>query len=380
MSFLRNAWYVAAWDKEVTRTLFARDILGESILMYRKEDGTPVAMSNVCPHRFAPLHKGKLKGDIVECLYHGLQFDCAGQCVKNPHPGGNGPIPTRAKLTCYPLLEKWGAIWIWMGDKAPDESLLPDFSWIDKRDQFREIRDVCVVNAHYELITDNVLDLTHLPYLHAGGLGNHPRNLEREVVENVQEGNTFWCKRSSNDVEASPDFQAFNPRLKEFKCDKANAVRWNAPAHVGIFPQYWKAGTDREHLTVLNIATMMTPASENRTWQFWSLARNFQLESDQMDAIMRQAAAVGLEKEDVEMIEAQHRNMGTSDIFGLQLVSLPGDTTPNRVRKALAKMIADEQSGLERQESRVVPVSAHQAEPVLPGVRQENAASAPARA
>src|SRR6266568_2045970 len=164
MQFLRNTWYVAAWDKEVTRTLFARDILGESILMYRKEDGTPVTMSNVCPHRFAPLHKGKLKGDIVECAYHGLQFDCTGQCVKNPHPGGNGPIPSRAKLTRYSVLEKWGAIWIWMGNKTPDESLLPDFSWLDRPDEWQPVRDLTVVNAHYELIADNVLDLTHLPY------------------------------------------------------------------------------------------------------------------------------------------------------------------------------------------------------------------------
>lgn len=356
MKYLRNVWYVAAWDKEVTRTLFAREILDESILMYRKENGMPVAMSNRCPHRFAPLHKGKLKGDVVECPYHGLQFDCTGQCIKNPHPHGNGPIPPRAKLTEYPLLEKWGVIWIWMGDKTPDESLLPDFSWLEKRDQFREIRDVCVVNAYYELITDNVLDLTHLPFLHEGGLGNHPRNLERERVEDVQEGNTFWCRRGSEDVEASPDFQHFNPKLTEFKCDKTNAVRWNAPSHVGIFPKYWKTGTTDEQLTLLNIATMMTPASENRTWQFWSLARNFKLDSDEMDIVMRRAAAVGLEKEDVEMLEAQYENMGTSDINSLKLASLPGDVTPTRVRKALAKMIADEQLELERQRLDYAPL------------------------
>lgn len=342
-NFLRNAWYVAAWDSEVTRTLFARDILGESVLMYRKEDGTPVAMSNRCPHRFAPLNKGKLIGDIVECAYHGLQFDCSGSCVRNPHPGGNGPIPPRAKLTQYPIVERWGTIFIWMGWKTPDEALLPDFAWIDQTDRYRSIRGMVPVNAHYELITDNVLDLTHLPYLHVGGLGNDPKYLERENVENLREDNAFWCKRSSNSVEASPDFQAFNPKLKGLVCDKQNAVRWEAPAHVGIFPTYWKADTTDEHLTLLKIGTMLTPASEGKTWQFWTIARNFALQSDQMDAAIRQAAAVGLEAEDVLMIEAQHRNMGTPDIFSLGLASLPGDTTPNRVRKALQKMIEDEQ-------------------------------------
>jgi vanillate O-demethylase monooxygenase subunit len=343
VKYLRNTWYVAAWDDEVTRSLFERRILGESILMYRREDGTAVAMSNVCPHRFAPLHKGKLIGDVVECPYHGLRFDHNGACTLNPHPGGSGPIPARAKLSRYPLVEKWGALWIWMGDREPDESLLPDFGWLDRPEQFRAIRDVTVVNTYYELITDNVLDLTHLPFLHSGGLGSHPQNLHHELVENVREGDTYWCKRSSINVEASPDFERFNPKLKQFGCDKSNAVRWNAPAHVGIFPQYWKAGTDGEHLTLLNIATMMTPETEDSTWQFWSLARNFALESDEMDELMRRAAAVGLEGEDVEMIEAQYRNMGTSDIFSLELASLPGDVTPTHVRRALRKMIADEE-------------------------------------
>ncbi|NJM90750.1 MAG: aromatic ring-hydroxylating dioxygenase subunit alpha [Myxococcales bacterium] len=330
----------------MSRQLMAREILEESVLLYRKEDGTAVAVSNRCPHRFAPLHKGRLVGDVVECAYHGLQFDCSGACVKNPHPGGNGPIPARAALKSYPLVEKYGALWIWMGYKTPDESLIPDFSWLDGSDD-STVRGSVVVKAHYELITDNVLDLTHLPFLHAGGLGSAPRNLEHELVENVNEGDTYWCKRSSKSVEASPDFERFNPKLKGQVCDKANAVRWNAPAHVGIFPTYWYAGTKDENLTWLKIGTMMTPISENETLQFWSLTRNFAPNSEAMDAAMRRAAAVGLESEDVEMIEAQHRNMGTSDIFSLNLASLPGDTTPNRVRKALRKMIEEEQRELQ---------------------------------
>jgi phenylpropionate dioxygenase-like ring-hydroxylating dioxygenase large terminal subunit len=370
MTFLRNTWYLAAWDNEVTRTLFARDIVGESVLMYRKQDGSPVAMANRCPHRFAPLSMGKLKGDVVECGYHGLQFDFTGQCVLNPHPGGSGPIPRGAKVAQYPLIERYGALWIWMGEKTPDESLLPDFNWLDeppmrageigrRRRDTREIRDMCVVNAHYELIVDNVLDLTHLPYLHEGGLGNHPKYLYNEKVENIQQGNTFWCKRSSQKVEASPDFERFNPKLAEFPCDKANAVRWNAPGHVVIVPTYWKSGTDKEHLTCLYISTMLTPASEGKTWQFWSLARNFALDSDEVDLAMRNAAAVGLEKEDVDVIETQWRYMGTADIFSLGLASLPGDITPNRVRRALAKMIAEEQSQTKEYRD-PAPISEHQ--------------------
>lgn len=89
MNFVRNIWYVAAWSNEVPGgTLFHRTYLGEPILIYRKTDGTAVAMGDRCPHRFAPLHMGKLVGDAVECPYHGLVFDCSGACVANPHGRG----------------------------------------------------------------------------------------------------------------------------------------------------------------------------------------------------------------------------------------------------------------------------------------------------
>jgi vanillate O-demethylase monooxygenase subunit len=345
MALLRNTWYVAAFDDEVTRELFAREILGESILMYRKEDGTAVAMSNRCPHRFAPMHKGKLIGDVVECPYHGLQFDCTGRCVKNPHPGGNGPIPDRATLGTYPLLEKWGALWIWMGENTPDPSLLPDFSWLDRPDQWREVRGLSPVNAHYELITDNLMDLTHLCYVHPGGLGSDPQDVSGEIVEDVREGDTYWCKRSTRNVNASPDMMEVNPILKEIKCDKNNNTRWNAPAYVAILVNYREAATVDRHMTGLNIGMMMTPvtATGDRTWHFWSISRNFRLDSREVDAMIRHEAITGLEQQDTLFIEAQWRNMRTPNVFDLKTVALAGDTTPNRLRRALAKMIADEQ-------------------------------------
>ena len=114
MTYLRNAWYAAAWEDEVGRALFTRRILDEPILMYRKENGEAVALRDVCPHRFAPLNKGKLVGDRVQCGYHGLEFDGTGACVHNPH--GNGRIPGTAKVAAYPAVERDGMIWIWMGE------------------------------------------------------------------------------------------------------------------------------------------------------------------------------------------------------------------------------------------------------------------------
>ena len=115
--FVRNAWYPAAWTRDVGRSLTTRKILGSEVVLYRKEDGSIAALDNVCPHRFAPLSMGKLKGDAVECGYHGMTFDCSGKCIRIP---GQEIIPPNAKVGSYPIRENMGLAWIWMG--APEKA------------------------------------------------------------------------------------------------------------------------------------------------------------------------------------------------------------------------------------------------------------------
>ena len=105
--FLRNAWYVAAWDHEVGRELKPVKILGEEIVLYRKGDGTPAALEDACPHRKLPLSMGRLKGDDVECGYHGLTFDCTGTCTRVP---GAEKIPHVARVQSYPIAERYGRL------------------------------------------------------------------------------------------------------------------------------------------------------------------------------------------------------------------------------------------------------------------------------
>src|SRR6266702_6212839 len=122
--YVLNTWYAAAWSEDIGRTLFARRLLNEPLVFYRKEDGTPCVLHDRCPHRFVPLSMGKLLGDDVECLYHGLRFDCTGACIDNPN--GAGVIPNAAKVRTYPHAERWGLVWIWMGDASrADPALIP---------------------------------------------------------------------------------------------------------------------------------------------------------------------------------------------------------------------------------------------------------------
>ena len=127
--YVRNAWYVGAWDHEVTRGMRRRILLDEPILFFRCEDGTPVALEDRCCHRQAPLSMGKLIGDIVKCPYHGLEFDQTGACVKVP---SQDRVPASARVKSFPVIEKNQWMWIWMGDPAKaDPALIEDFHWLD---------------------------------------------------------------------------------------------------------------------------------------------------------------------------------------------------------------------------------------------------------
>ena len=101
--FVRNCWYVAAWDHEIGRSMMRRIILDEPVVLYRTVDGKAVGLEDRCCHRQAPLSQGKLIGNIVQCGYHGLQFDTTGACVKVP---SQDVIPKSARVKAYPVVER----------------------------------------------------------------------------------------------------------------------------------------------------------------------------------------------------------------------------------------------------------------------------------
>jgi vanillate O-demethylase monooxygenase subunit len=114
--FPRNFWYVAAWDDEVKRgQLMRRTICGQPIVLWRKEDGTPAALEDRCAHRHMPLSDGFLRGDNVECPYHGLTYDASGACVRIP---SQNLIPPSVRVRSFPVVERYHWVWLWMGDPA----------------------------------------------------------------------------------------------------------------------------------------------------------------------------------------------------------------------------------------------------------------------
>lgn len=173
MTYLRNAWYMAGWDTDFAPgEPKAETILNEPIVLYRTDDGRVVAMEDRCIHRLAPLSLGRCEGANLRCMYHGLVFGPSGQCVEIP---GQDIIPRAARVRTYPVIERYAAVWLWMGDPAlADEELIPPFTgYRDPAWAMEPGRMDYAAPAH--LIHDNLLDLSHIAYVHLNSFsGGNP--------------------------------------------------------------------------------------------------------------------------------------------------------------------------------------------------------------
>jgi phenylpropionate dioxygenase-like ring-hydroxylating dioxygenase large terminal subunit len=351
MTYLRNAWYVAAWDDEVeSAALFRRRILGEQILLMRDSSGTAHALRDRCPHRFAPLSLGKHHGDVIECAYHGLQFGMDGRCALNPQ--GDGVIPAGANARAYPLVAKDLLLWIWMGDPArADAADIPDFEGLDPQ-VYAIIKGYMHTPANYEIMTDNIMDLGHIEFLHEGLLGSEAVRLGETEVR--QDGTVVISNRLVRDEILPPALEALFEAGGE-PVDRWLDVRWHAPANmhltVGVTPAGSPPRVGRETPGV----HLMTPETESSTHYFWANARDFRRD----DAALQQALGDGLryafEQQDKPMIQAVQDNMDGNDFWELRPVILACDAGAIRARRVLRKLISDEQSG--RQPSGKEPVA-----------------------
>lgn len=173
MGYPRNQWYVAAFSREVSagETLH-RVLLDVPVMLYRTEGGEVVALHDRCPHRGASLSMGKRIGDEVQCPYHGIRFGTDGRCTHIPSRQGT---PAAMAVQCYAAVEKWQWIWIWLGDQdKADPALIPDHDWLclSQSGYTASPFFMIEVGCNYQFFHDNLLDASHLSYVHRGTLDN----------------------------------------------------------------------------------------------------------------------------------------------------------------------------------------------------------------
>lgn len=309
--YILDTWYAALWSSDLpSGAVVPRTILDEPLVFWRSAGGQIAALEDRCPHRFAPLSLGHVVGENLQCNYHGLEFNAAGRCANNPHP--NRAVPPAAKVRTHPVTERHSIVWIWMGDGLPDESKIPDYALFDEAPPERvSKRDYLLMAANYELIADNLLDLSHASFLHAGILGND--EMVETPTEVERKGNTIWVSRFTPGVPV--------PRLYDlmFHQDGRNVdiwtrIRWNAPGCLLNDTGACEPGTDRSTGTGLFGVHLLTPETATTTHYLFCAVRQ--------NAVQRAAGAderiVGeltelrrraFEEQDRTMIEAQQRNI-----------------------------------------------------------------------
>ncbi|RJF92291.1 aromatic ring-hydroxylating dioxygenase subunit alpha [Noviherbaspirillum saxi] len=167
--YVKNCWYVAAWNYEVTgKALFKCSIINQPIVIYVKDDGQYVAMEDRCCHRALPLSMGRLEGNDLRCMYHGLKFAPTGQCVEMP---GQDRIPPGACVRTFPVVEAHSWVWVWMGDPdKADRELIPECIALETPGLQHRSGHI-EYDADYQLINDNLLDFSHLGYVHSASFG-----------------------------------------------------------------------------------------------------------------------------------------------------------------------------------------------------------------
>ena len=314
--FVRDCWYVVGWSSDFSEGVIeSRRIIDEPVVFYRKQDGRLAAFADRCIHRHAPLSLGRLEGDDIRCMYHGLRFDSDGLCVEIP---GQASIPKGACLRTYPVAEKGSWVWVWMGDPAAaDVALIPPVRGFD--DPEWALRSGMLdYDAPYELINDNLLDLSHLAFVHAQSFGATKGWSDRQPVTITMERGI----RVERWIEGAPPI----PPLPSLSMHKSVDVRSYYEFHVpGIFimrTSFHPTGTAqasdygepvKEELFSHYSCQTITPMTRNtsRTMFTWGPGKKFGDENIAQQMI--DMAHIGF-REDKVIIEAQYSNIAKGEV------------------------------------------------------------------
>lgn len=340
MAFARNYWYLAAWADDLGDKPFARTVLGEPLVFFRRGDGSPAALADRCCHRAAPLSLGRIEGDTLVCGYHGLTFDPAGQCVRVP---GQNTIPPGARVRAYPAAERWRAVWVFMGDpEKADPATIPDFHWLDSPGWVTPT-GLFHLKANYQRLIDNLLDFSHLQYVHRQTIGTDsiadiPSKTRRE--DEAIEVNRWILDRPPPQLFARAG--GFNGNV-----DRWMNLRHTLPSSCVFDIGCAAAGSgavdgDRSKGIEIRSLHAITPETETTTHYFWGYARNFALERPEVTDLLRTGASATF-SEDVEVLEYQQKALATS--IAAPDVDINGDAAPLLARRMKAEILARESRG-----------------------------------
>jgi phenylpropionate dioxygenase-like ring-hydroxylating dioxygenase large terminal subunit len=336
---LKNAWYVAAWSDEVSDSPVERRIIGERVVLYRRGDGAPVALTGLCPHRRLPLAMGRVEGDLISCGYHGLTFGPDGQCVRVPCQQN---VPAGADLQSYPLEERYGLIWIWMGDpaKADPATIVEIPNWGDP-DWGYNRGPAMRYDCNYLLITDNLLDPSHVAWVHQSSFGD--TSCEAVPLQAKRDELGMTVSRWIMDAPVAPFYRDLVPF--DGNADRLQSYEVRYPSNAIIKAVFVPAGQggagtspDPDDSFLMDSYNFITPEDERTSRYYWFQLRNVRPDDDALSQQMSEGVLAAF-SEDLAILNAVQQGI---DEAGEDYVSIASDAGALRFRHELARLIAAE--------------------------------------
>jgi vanillate O-demethylase monooxygenase subunit len=344
--YVMNHWYAVAWSSEIADRPLERQLLDERVVLFRDGAGQVAALTNRCPHRLAPLSMGDCVNGHIRCGYHGLEFDRDGRCVNVP---GQSIIPPKAKVRSFPVVERYGLAWLWMGQaERADEALLPPvrkygepgWSLIDQGYQHHA--------ANYRIEIENLMDPAHTTFLHKETIANPAAKDEPVLVKRAAEGSLpgIVAYRWLEKTPPSPRDRQNRDFPEGQMVDRCQSFGFFLPSMSMVEINSIPAGLERtdENLDS-GLRTFsykfLTPESERATHFFWLHLRNYR----QGDAAFEAGLRAGLEKTYVEdnvmasAIQLEQERSGLRQIAAIEI-----DRAPVMAMRELERMIAAEQA------------------------------------
>lgn len=340
--FLKNCWYVAAWDYElIDGRKLARTILEKPIVLFKGESGKYIALDDRCCHRGAPLSMGRIEGDCIRCMYHGMKYDPSGTCIEVP---GQDRIPKTLRVQSYPVEERAHLLWIWMGDPAlADPGLIVDYLPLHDPN-WRGLPAYLHYDANWLLIVDNLSDFSHLAFVHTNTLGGSEEYAYKSkpaAIERLDDG--FRVERWHRNSAPPPYHRKVIPD-KEAKVDRRNIAQMIVPGIFLMETLFAPAGSGAENGNLEGTrqyrnCQYMTPETRRTTHFFWNYLHNYDVDNPNIAISLRDSLIEGF-YEDKAIIEAQQVLLDKDP--GFRMRALEADVALTHFRQILKKRIKQE--------------------------------------
>lgn len=333
--FPLDTWYVAAQSKELCDKPLARTLLNQPIVLFRTADGKVNALVDRCCHRQLPLSCGTIEANGLRCGYHGLLFDGIGKCIEIP---GQEKIPRKAQVDAFHVVEQDDLVWIWFGIEDHKEPMTaPPHYPYHSAPGFVFDGDVYHYDAPYQLVHDNLLDLSHLGYVHLHTIGGDAKTHMNAQMDVTTEGDSVKVVRYMRNSTPPPTYKAAYP-FKD-KIDRWQQIEF-CPSHLKIWTGAVDVNTDAVddpnrggfHMRGLHC---ITPETAESCHYFWTMATNPATNIEEIKTKVVDQTRFTFD-EDKVVIEAQFKNMQRFN--DQSMIDIHVDTGANHARRIIKRL------------------------------------------